>query len=121
MKLIHPFVPSQQSAVLQRSFDPEYQEKWCLLNAENQVDVLDLSMLTITHRFGDLIIQAKGMLRLDIAMQVWEDDETLWEKIIVPEKGRYDAVDEGKLAQTWFTTLLGRHYRLMKLVKRCAD
>ncbi|MGE8545960.1 MAG: MOSC N-terminal beta barrel domain-containing protein [Alcaligenes sp.] len=90
---------------------------WVLGDASGRVLSADelprLADLEIDLRFGDLVLRAPGMMRLDIAVDVIEDDEdscALWQ-----EEGRsVRLVDEGELAAAWFSRWLGQPLRLLK-------
>ncbi|WP_454006928.1 MOSC N-terminal beta barrel domain-containing protein [Alcaligenes sp. Marseille-Q7550] len=92
---------------------------WVLGDASGRVLSADelprLADLEIDLRFGDLVLRAPGMMRLDIAVDVIEDDEdscALWQ-----EEGRsVRLVDEGELAAAWFGRWLGQPLRVLKRV-----
>lgn len=91
--------------------------RWVLGNEQGQVlaaDVLPvLSELSIELRFGQLVLRAPGMLRLDIEADVIEDDSdsfSVWQ-----ENGQsVQLVDEGDLPAEWFTRYAGQPLRLLK-------
>jgi uncharacterized protein YcbX len=78
--------------------------KTCSKLAEVQTDV----------SLGSLVMRAPGMLRLDIPLDVIEDDDSVRRKAMVANQ-LVDVVDEGELAATWLTKFLGRPCRLVKL------
>ncbi|HRL22958.1 MAG TPA: MOSC N-terminal beta barrel domain-containing protein [Alcaligenes sp.] len=90
---------------------------WVLGDADGHVlsgpALSGLAGLELDLRFGDLVLRAPGMMRLDIPVDVIEDDEdscALWH-----EEGRsVQLVDEGELAAVWFSRLLGVPVRLLK-------
>lgn len=135
------FTPIVACAAVQgRQLVPEYQNRWVLVNAANQVvlaapaQVLDgevdtvctadnvhsldhqkLQQLTISIKFGYLVLQAPQMLRLDIPMDVIEDDESAFESIDFQGQTQR-AVSEGDLAAQWLSVYFGQALRLMKRI-----
>jgi len=73
-----------------------------------------LAGIEVGLRFGYLVVRAPGMLRLDIPLDVIEDDDSVRRKATVAGV-EVDVVDEGDLAATWLSTYLGRPCRLAKL------
>jgi uncharacterized protein YcbX len=73
-----------------------------------------MARITTSLKLGYLVVNAPGMLRLDIPLEVDEDDDsvrcsvTVWNDTV-------DAVDEGDLAASWFTEFLGTPCRLVKV------
>jgi len=94
-----------------------YDGRWRLLNDAGQVltgDTPGLARVEVTLRFGYLVLRAPGMLRLDIPLDVLEDDPSVLETVTiagVPHK----AADEGAWAHAWFSEVLGQPVRLVKL------
>lgn len=72
-----------------------------------------LAELSMELRFGQLVLRAPGMLRLDIEVDVIEDDPdsfSLWQ-----ENGQsVQLVDEGDLPAQWFSRYTGKPLRLLK-------
>ena len=108
-------------AACQALNDPDalaYDRRWLVVDENGQwLDAAradGLSRIELGIRFGYLVLRAPGMLRLDIPMDVIEDDDS------VVGEARVDAqavrvVDEGELAAAWLTELLGRPARLVKV------
>src|SRR5690606_8747890 len=65
-------------------------------------------------KFGYLVLRAPGMLRLDIPMDVLEDDDSVRRLARIGAQ-QVDVVDEGGLAATWFSTYLDQPCRLVKV------
>ena len=65
-------------------------------------------------RDGYLIATAPGQPRLDIPIDVIEDDDSVRTRVTV-WRDEVDAVDEGDLAAQWFGALLGTPCRLVKV------
>ncbi|MGB6009607.1 MOSC N-terminal beta barrel domain-containing protein [Castellaniella sp.] len=73
-----------------------------------------LGQLELSLRFGYLVVRASGMLRLDVPLDVIEDDASVERSAQVgPQAVR--VVDEGDLAAAWLTEWLGQPCRLMKV------
>lgn len=73
-----------------------------------------LREINVQLRFGYLVLRAPGMLRLDIPLDVIEDDDSVRTKATLGTQ-ILDVVDEGDMAAVWFSTYLQRPCRLMKL------
>lgn len=73
-----------------------------------------LAQVQVGLRFGYLVIKAPGMLRLDIPVDVIEDDDSVRRQVRVDAQ-QVDVVDEGDLAASWFSNFLGQPCRLVKL------
>lgn len=65
-------------------------------------------------RDGYLLVTAPGQPRLDIPVDVVEDDDSVRTRVMV-WRDEVDAVDEGDLAAQWFGALLGTPCRLVKV------
>lgn len=73
-----------------------------------------ISDISLSVRFGYLVVRAPGMLRMDIPIDVIEDDDSVLTEARVggqPVK----VVDEGSLAAAWLGDLLGHPCRLVKV------
>jgi len=73
-----------------------------------------LAELEISMRFGYLAIRAPGMLRLDVPLDVIEDDDSV-ERTARIGGHEVRVVDEGELASAWFSQWLGQPSRLVKV------
>lgn len=73
-----------------------------------------LADIQVDAQLGYLVMRAQGMLRLDIPLEVIEDDDSVRAKASIGGQ-QVDVVDEGELAATWVSNFLGRPCRLMKL------
>ena len=76
-----------------------------------------LADVSVELRFGYLVLRAPGMLRLDIPLDVIEDDPSVLDTVALDGKDVCVA-DEGEWAATWFTQVAGRPVRLVKV---CSD
>lgn len=108
-------------AVEGRPLQMAYQHRWVLVDAQGRVQTpdtqpsLNWSGLQVQQRFGDLSLSAPGMLRLDIPMEVLEDDESAFQTIYWGQTP-YLAVDEGDLVAHWLGIWLKAPYRLFKII-----
>jgi len=95
-----------------------YDGRWHVLEASGQ-PVPDgepaLAGVSVALRFGYLVLRAPGMLRLDIPLDVVEDDPGVLETLKLAGE-TVCVADEGAWAAEWFSQVLGRPVRL---VKRC--
>lgn len=73
-----------------------------------------LQGVSVDLRFGYLVLRAPGMLRLDIPLDVIEDDPSVLEMIALDGQ-QTRVADEGAWAATWFGKVLGHPARLVKL------
>lgn len=93
-----------------------YHRRWLLVDAQTQwiSDPALLGRIEPDIRFGYLVLQAPGMLRLDLPLDVIEDDDSVRLNVRVGPH-QVDAVDEGDVAATWASACLGRPCRLVKI------
>ena len=94
-----------------------YHARWRVLDASGQpVDTGEpgLADVSVELRFGYLVLRAPGMLRLDIPLEVIEDDPTVLRSIAVAGES-LTVADEGDWAAEWFSRVLGRPARLVKV------
>jgi len=114
---ISEFQPIYQCSAIAGPIRPAAQLRWLLLDEQSQALTADdplLKQVELAIRFDYLVIRAPGMLRLDIPVDVLEDDEEAFEAAQV--QGRtLRVVSEGQLADAWFSKLLERPVRLVKL------
>lgn len=129
-------------AVSGRAVNEHYQQRWVLVDKQQRVisaNTQKLDDIQVDIKFGYLVIRAPGMLRLDIPMDVIEDDESAFEWAYDNEEkvtACYDdhvssresagqesasnntirVVSEGDLAAQWFSVYLEQPVRLMKKV-----
>lgn len=95
-----------------------YDKRWLLVDAQDhwlsQSHCEKLAEVTTALRMGYLVIRGDGMLRLDIPLDVIEDDDSVVRYAQVGTQ-RLRVVDEGDLAAAWFTNYLGQPCRLVKV------
>lgn len=95
-----------------------YHHRWLLVDQSRQpqakrwADKLGTIDVRVTH--GSMTLRAPGMLRMDIPMDVIEDDDSVLSTIDVGGK-TVRVVDEGDLAATWFGNVVGEPCRLLKV------
>lgn len=95
-----------------------YHHRWLLVDQSQQwqakrwADKLCAIEIRVAH--GSMTLRAPGMLRLDIPMDVIEDDDSVLSTIDVAGN-KVRVVDEGDLAATWFGNVLGEPCRLLKV------
>ena len=73
-----------------------------------------LAEVSTELRLGYLVLRAPGMLRLDIPLDVIEDDDSVRYTMLVGEQ-QVDVVDEGELAAAWISNYTQVPCRIMKL------
>lgn len=93
-----------------------YDRRWLVVDESWQwiSDPVLLSKIDVSIRFGHLVLQAAGMLRLDLPLDVIEDDDSVRCEVTVGTQ-RVDAVDEGDVAAVWLTACLDVPARLVKI------
>jgi uncharacterized protein YcbX len=95
-----------------------YDKKWLIIDADNrwlaQSHCEKLADVQVGLSLGYLVLRGEGMLRLDIPLDVIEDDDSACLQAQVGQQ-RITVVDEGDLAAAWFSRFLGRPCRLVKV------
>ena len=95
-----------------------YDRRWLVVDEQAALITRDrceaLRDIEVSIRFGYLVLRAPGMLRLDIPMDVIEDDDSVRRHAVLGGH-RIDVVDEGDLAAVWFSTFLQQPCRLVKI------
>lgn len=95
-----------------------YHHRWFVV--DDQCRCLDLAKapnlakLSIDIAYECLVLKAPGMLRLDIYLDVIEDDDSVQLQAWISDQA-IDVVDEGDLVAAWFSNLLGQACRLVKV------
>lgn len=112
------FQPIAAASSVQDINAKDYQNNWLLVDESNNwLDDKQLSKLNeldISLKFGYLVIRAQGMLRLDIPLDVIEDDTSV--ELIANINGQQvRVVDEGELASAWFTQWAQLPCKLVKI------
>ena len=95
-----------------------YDKRWLVVDAAghwlSQSHSEQLADIKIELRLGYLVLRAPGMLRLDIPLDVIEDDDSVRGVATIGTQ-QIDVVDEGELAAAWLTKFLDRPCRLVKV------
>lgn len=95
-----------------------YDKRWLVIDQHGQwlssKECVALADISIELRFGCLILRAPGMLRLDIPLDVIEDDDSVCRDISIGKQG-VTVVDEGDLVAAWMTRFLQQPCRLVKV------
>ena len=94
-----------------------YDGRWRVIDAAAQAlgpNDSGLADVSVEMRFGYLVLRAPGMLRLDIPLDVVEDDPSVLETIELDGEP-VQVADEGAWAAEWFSRVLGRQVRLVKI------
>lgn len=95
-----------------------YEKRWLVIDESdnwlNHDQCPKLSDIRVDISMGCLVMRADGMLRLDIPLDVIEDDDSVRRQAIVAGQ-RVDVVDEGELVATWMSKCLERPCRLVKV------
>lgn len=95
-----------------------YHHRWFVIDEQcrclNQAKAPDLAKLSVDIAHDCLVLKAPGMLRLDIDLDVIEDDDSVRLQAWAGEQA-IDVVDEGDLVAAWFSNLLGQACRLVKV------
>ena len=112
------FHPITGAAALSDPDAQPYDRRWLVVDAQDRwldaAQAPGLSGLQISLRFGYLVLRAEGMLRLDVPLDVIEDDDSA-ERTARVGDGDVRVVDEGELAAAWFSQWLGQPARLVKI------
>ncbi|TAM88441.1 MAG: hypothetical protein EPN41_05765 [Candidimonas sp.] len=95
-----------------------YDKRWLIVDGDNRLvtrrEFPQLEAIAPRIRFGYLAIKAPGMLRMDIPLDVIEDDDSVWRVALIGGR-KVSVVDEGDLAATWLADYLKAPCRLMKV------
>lgn len=116
MTMMTSYTPIAGCSAVEHPDAPDYHRRWLLVNDADQwvSDAEVLSRIKPDIRFGYLVLEAPGMLRLDLPLDVIEDDDSVRRTVTVGEQ-HVDVVDEGEVAATWATACLGLPCRLVKI------
>ncbi|MCC2596945.1 MOSC domain-containing protein [Pusillimonas sp. MFBS29] len=95
-----------------------YDKRWLVVDATghwlSQSHSERLADIQVELRMGYLVLRAPGMLRLDIPLDVIEDDDSVRGVANIGTQ-QIDVVDEGELAAAWVTQFLGQPCKLVKV------
>ncbi len=112
------FFPVVGCAGLERRQAADYHQRWFLVDAEGHwlsaARCAALAQVVTELKFGALVLRAPGMLRVDIPLDVIEDDEGVKRTVQVGSQ-EVVVVDEGDVIATWMTHVTGEPSRLVKM------
>lgn len=95
-----------------------YDRRWLIVDDNGDWLTQDqcekLADIKVDVSMGCLVMRAPGMLRLDIPLDVLEDDDSVRGQAQVGGRP-VDVVDEGELVATWVSKFLERPCRLVKV------
>lgn len=95
-----------------------YHRQWLVANDSGQWLNRELcprlADVAVELRLGYLVLRAPGMLRMDIPLDVIEDDDSVRYSMKVGEQV-IDVVDEGELAAAWISNFVQIPCRIMKV------
>jgi len=95
-----------------------YQHRWFLCDTQHRLipaeQLTALNEVGLSLFAGCLRISAPGMLTLELLLDVIEDDDSVRCQAQVGEQ-LVAAIDEGELAHTWFSQLLGQPCLCLKV------
>jgi uncharacterized protein YcbX len=80
----------------------------------SQRELPRLALVVPSLRSETMRLHAPGMLRIELPLEVEEDDPTVFRKVSVWDDV-VDAIDEGDYVAQWLSDFLGRPVRLVKL------
>lgn len=93
----------------------EYNRRWMFADKNNNAitDNNKLQDINVDIKFGYLVLQAPGMMRLDIPLEVLEDDDG-FDTVNINNK-QVTVVDEGEVASVWATKFLEQEAKIVKV------
>lgn len=114
----HEFQPIAECGVTSQRQAQDYHKRWLIANdAGTWLDRKlspRLAEISVELRLGYLVMKAPGMLRLDIPLDVIEDDDSVRHQLRIGDQ-TVDVVDEGELAAAWVSNFLQIPCRLLKV------
>lgn len=94
-----------------------YDRRWLVVDAQGRwltpQQAPGLSQIQVELRFGYLVLRAPGMLRLDVPLDVLEDDDSVAGMAAIGN-AQVPVVDEGDLMAVWLSNFLQQPCRLVK-------
>jgi hypothetical protein len=95
-----------------------YDRRWLIANDAGLWVTRDicpkLAGVAVELRLGYLVLRAPGMLRMDIPLDVIEDDDSVRYTLLVAGQ-EADVIDEGELAAAWISNYVQTPCRILKL------
>lgn len=112
------FYPVAGCAGLDRRQASDYDRRWFVVDAQghwlSSAACAALATVAPDLKLGSLVLRAPGMLRVDVPLDVIEDDDSVNRTVHVGEQSVL-VVDEGDVTAMWFTQLTGQPCRLVKV------
>jgi len=112
------YFPIAACAGCSHSDAADYDKRWLIVDESGrlvtQKDFPQLIEIVPSLSYGYLAIKAPGMLRMDIPLDVIEDDDSV-RRVALVGTHKVDVVDEGDLAAAWLANYLKAPCRLMKV------
>ncbi|MVW80832.1 MOSC N-terminal beta barrel domain-containing protein [Bordetella sp. 02P26C-1] len=112
------YQPIAECGTTEQSQAADYHRRWLIANDAgtwlNRELCPRLAEIAVELRMGYLVMKAPGMLRLDIPLDVIEDDDSVRRQILLGDQ-TVDVVDEGDLASAWVSNFLGIPSRVLKV------
>jgi len=95
-----------------------YDRRWLVANDAGLWLTRDicpmLAAVAVELRLGYLVLRAPGMLRMDIPLDVIEDDDSVRYTLLVAGQ-EVEVIDEGELAAAWISNYIQVPCRILKL------
>lgn len=96
----------------------DYHHRWMVIDAQGEwlTDKVcaALQEVSVDLKMGALVLRAPGMLRMDIPLDVIEDDDSVNRQATIA-KQPVVVIDEGEVAAVWFSKALGQECRFVKI------
>jgi uncharacterized protein YcbX len=96
----------------------DYHHRWMVIDAQGEwltgKVCPALQQVSIDLKMGALVLRAPGMLRMDIPLDVIEDDESVNRPATIAAQPVV-VIDEGEVAAVWFSKALGQSCRFVKI------
>jgi len=112
------FFPVVGCAGIDRRQAADYHQRWFVVDINDHwlsvARCAALAQVTTDLKLGALVMRAPGMLRIDIPLDVIEDDDSVKRTVQVGQQSVI-VVDEGEVTATWLTNVAGQPCRLVKL------
>jgi uncharacterized protein YcbX len=112
------FFPVVGCAGLDRRQAADYHHRWFVVDASGHwlsaARCAALSHVATELKLGSLVMRAPGMLRIDIPLDVIEDDDSVKRSVQVGQQSVV-VVDEGDVVATWLSHVTGQPCRMVKL------
>ena len=112
------YFPVVGCAGLDRRQAADYHQRWLVVDADDRWLSAErcAALLNVATeiKMGALVLRAPGMLRVDIPLDVIEDDDSVKRTVQVGQQSVI-VVDEGDVTATWMSHVAGQTCRLVKL------